>query len=166
MVNGSVLGGSSTSSEAKVQLQPRTYAHLNTCTHSHTYWRRVCSKQQWRLLAPVCLMVTNLWCMMVCSEAERKYIIDCISSSFPSVLPTIFLPVFLFPLSSSLFVSSLSLSVCRGRVHAKAEHKEEIIYADISELSSCHHATHVRTSDKYSGVYLTILNERAPVWLH
>ena len=39
------------------------------------------------------------------------------------------------PLSPLSLILRLTLSARRGRVHAKAEHKEEIVYADISELT-------------------------------
>lgn len=43
--------------------------------------------------------------------------------------------------------------VPRGRVHAKAEHKEEIVYADISELALLvHDSVHGGASDRYAGV--------------
>ena len=74
------------------------------------------------------------------------------------VLPSPFIPSFL--LSSFLPPPSLSPlflpvpPVPRGRVHAKAEHKEEIVYADISELSLLvHDSVHGGASDRYAGLY-------------
>ena len=38
-------------------------------------------------------------------------------------------------------------------MHAKAEHKEEIVYADISELALLvHDSVHAGASDRYGGV--------------
>ena len=39
-------------------------------------------------------------------------------------------------------------------MHAKAEHKEEIVYADISELALfAHVSAHAGASDRYAGFY-------------